>query len=251
MSRREPQQYLKIAQHLSEEIRQGRLAAGDFLPSEAELCQHFQSSRGPVRQAMAMLRSEGKISSGRGRRSVVLGDVYSETFEEIYSFSARLRIAGLQGKQKILWLARRPAPPAAARALQLRGDVPVVYVHRIRDWGQNQYLQQEHYFPLRVGRHILRYGETDGSMHSMLQAAGVRFDSARREFHITPAGPREAKNLQVAEGTPLWVTRLALFDHGGDPVEYRISTQRADQVTILASSVRGNNSPLQVAFLAE
>ena len=69
---RRPQQHEKIAEYLRKEIRDGTYEPGDTLPSEAELCAQFDSSRGPVRQAMSTLRSEGLISSGRGRRSVAL-----------------------------------------------------------------------------------------------------------------------------------------------------------------------------------
>ncbi|WP_289297672.1 winged helix-turn-helix domain-containing protein [Corynebacterium guaraldiae] len=73
MALRGTQQHSIIADYLRNLIRSKKLSPGDFLPSEAELCEQFSSSRGPVRQAVAALRSEGLISSGRGRRSVVLG----------------------------------------------------------------------------------------------------------------------------------------------------------------------------------
>lgn len=72
-ARRVPQQHIKIAEHLRGRILSGEIPAGSLLPSEAELCEEFDTSRGPVRQALASLRTEGFISSGRGRRSVVLG----------------------------------------------------------------------------------------------------------------------------------------------------------------------------------
>ena len=87
MALRGTQQHSIIADYLRNLIRGKDLSPGDFLPSEAELCAQFSSSRGPVRQAVAALRSEGLISSGRGRRSVVLGRFTSESFDSIFSLS--------------------------------------------------------------------------------------------------------------------------------------------------------------------
>ncbi|WP_283175940.1 winged helix-turn-helix domain-containing protein [Corynebacterium guaraldiae] len=61
MALRGTQQHSIIADYLRNLIRSKKLSPGDFLPSEAELCQQFSSSRGPVRQAVAALRSEGLI----------------------------------------------------------------------------------------------------------------------------------------------------------------------------------------------
>ncbi|MGP5604731.1 GntR family transcriptional regulator, partial [Corynebacterium casei] len=75
----------KIYLELQHRITSGGLKPGDLLPSEAELCEEFDASRGPVRQAIASLRAEGLISSGRGRRSVVLGTSKADSFMSILS----------------------------------------------------------------------------------------------------------------------------------------------------------------------
>lgn len=59
MAVREVQQHKKIADYLRALIKEEEIKAGEFLPSEAELCSKFDSSRGPVRQAIATLRAEG------------------------------------------------------------------------------------------------------------------------------------------------------------------------------------------------
>ena len=113
MSPRDKQQHKKIADYLREQISSGVLQPGDFLPSEADLCEKFSSSRGPVRQAVAALRAEGLVSSGRGRRSTVLASTQAELFESIYSISSWLSEYDADPQQHTLWLARRRAPRRA------------------------------------------------------------------------------------------------------------------------------------------
>ena len=103
MSPRDKQQHKKIADYLREQISSGVLQPGDFLPSEADLCEKFSSSRGPVRQAVAALRAKGLVSSGRGRRSTVLTSTQAELFESIYSISSWLSEYDVDPQQHTLW----------------------------------------------------------------------------------------------------------------------------------------------------
>ena len=50
-------------------ITDGDWPPGFQLPSEAELCREFGTSRGPIRQALAFLRSEGAVTGGTGAPS--------------------------------------------------------------------------------------------------------------------------------------------------------------------------------------
>ena len=59
--------YQRIADDLRTQILSGDLGPGSPLPSEAELVRQYGSSRGPVRQAINLLRSEGLIDSHQGR----------------------------------------------------------------------------------------------------------------------------------------------------------------------------------------
>ena len=59
--------YQRIAHDLRTQILSGDLPPGSALPSETELVRRYGSSRGPVRQAINLLRSEGLIDSHQGR----------------------------------------------------------------------------------------------------------------------------------------------------------------------------------------
>jgi GntR family transcriptional regulator len=59
--------YQRIADDLRTQILGGDLAPGSPLPSEATLVRRYGSSRGPVRQAINQLRSEGLVDGYQGR----------------------------------------------------------------------------------------------------------------------------------------------------------------------------------------
>ncbi|WP_165241679.1 GntR family transcriptional regulator [Corynebacterium lizhenjunii] len=247
-TRREPQRYLKIADFLREEILSGRLAVGKPLPSESELCELFSTSRGPVRQAIATLRGEGRISSGRGRRSVVLGDFRAERFESTYSVYSRFQEAGIEVQQKILQVSRQPADATVAAALHCEIDTPVIYLHRQRLINGVNRVIQHHFFPYEIGRCLLEYDETTGSLHRMLTSRGVHFDNVYRLVNIEFAEPEDARALDVTEGFPLWHSEQRIHSHSSKPVEFSIFKFRADRMSISMSSVRGTRSPLQISL---
>lgn len=60
-----------VASSISREIVQGRLQPGDQLPTEQQLATTFGVSRNVVREAIAQLRSEGRIWSQQGRGAFV------------------------------------------------------------------------------------------------------------------------------------------------------------------------------------
>ena len=63
--------YLQIALELKERIDSGEWSYGALLPSEYELCDVYDVSRGTVRQVLALLKDEGYIRRERGKGTFV------------------------------------------------------------------------------------------------------------------------------------------------------------------------------------
>jgi len=63
--------YQEIEFMLKEQIQQGKLQIGDYLPSENELCTEFSITRTTVRKALDNLLKEGFIEKQHGKGSRV------------------------------------------------------------------------------------------------------------------------------------------------------------------------------------
>lgn len=61
----------RIYQSLLQMIASGELAIGQKLPPEKDLAEHFKVGRSTVREAIALLRTDGQISTKPGRGAVV------------------------------------------------------------------------------------------------------------------------------------------------------------------------------------
>lgn len=57
-----------IADAIIEDIAGGRIAQGEPLPTERDLCERFSASRPTVREALSQLQIRGYAESGNGRR---------------------------------------------------------------------------------------------------------------------------------------------------------------------------------------
>ena len=63
--------YLQLSSLIRRCISSGLLKPGDQLPSESELCRHFEISRSTVRQALKELEEQGLILRRQGLGSFV------------------------------------------------------------------------------------------------------------------------------------------------------------------------------------
>lgn len=63
--------YVQVRDALVAAIESGDLVEGDRLPSELELCSRFRVGRPTVRQALALLRQEGWLTTRRGSGTYV------------------------------------------------------------------------------------------------------------------------------------------------------------------------------------
>ncbi|MCJ8521439.1 GntR family transcriptional repressor for pyruvate dehydrogenase complex [Pseudorhizobium tarimense] len=58
----------EIADELIRQIRRGEISQDDALPTERDLCAHFDASRPTIREALALVQHKGYIEAGGGRR---------------------------------------------------------------------------------------------------------------------------------------------------------------------------------------
>lgn len=209
-----------IADFLRDQIREGILSVGDPLPSESRLRERWQTSRGPVRQALAALRAEGTISGGRGKPPVVSSSAFAQPFDTLLSYSAWVHSIGREPGQRTLELARRPASALAAARLQIAEGTPVVEELRLRLLDGAPAMLERASYVEHVGRLLFEFDTDSGSEWTYLQSRGVRLATASHIIDAVGADSVDAENLLVAEGTPLLRQQRTARSTEGEIVEY-------------------------------
>ena len=240
------QQHDEIAHYLRTAIREGSFQPGDELPSDAELTRKFTSSRGPVRQAMSALRGEGLISSGRGRRTVVLDNVLTQSFDDVISFSQWCHASDIVPGQVTQRVAREPAEKSLAASLRIEEGDPIVSVFRLRLMDEAPAMVERLNYPFEFGRHVLAFDTDSGSIYQELIDPGVDINRASRTIDAVGANDDDARLLEVPVGTPLLRVRRRAFTTAGDVIESSDDRYLPWKASFTMNSTRGNPSSMSL-----
>lgn len=231
-----------LAAELRQRIRSGRLAVGESLPSEAQLCREFSASRGPVRQALAALRDEGLIGGGQGKRPVVLDAVPAQPFASFLSFTRRAEITGHVPGQRLQEIALRRPDATVAAALGLEPDALAVQLLRLRLLDGRPAMLERMTYVEQVGRPLLAADLDAGSIYAFLTAQGVDLHSARHTFDAVAADAVDATLLEVPVGAPLLRERRLTTDSSGAPIEWSDDRYRPDVATVTVTNTRSTRA---------
>ena len=225
-----------IAAAIRGDIQSGVLGAGAAVPSESELSQKFDVSRGTVRQALAALRAEGLITGGRGRRPVVTRSTLTQSFDQLLSFSAWAEGLGYEPSARTLELARRPVDKVAAAALGLAARTPVFQYQRLRLLDGSPVMIEQTTWVESIGRLLVDLDMDNGSVYAQLNKRGVSFHEAEQSITAVAATLEQSELLEVARRAPLLEVSRIAFDPSGTAIEYSLDTYRADSFAITIHS---------------
>lgn len=236
--------HVAIAESLREQIRSGSLVAGQPVPSEAELCAQWNASRAPVRQAMAALRAEGVISSGRGRRSTVRAEAVGQPFDTLMSYSSWARSLGRVPGQRTVELGLRTADSDAAAALQLDEGSMVVQGLRLRTLDGVPAMLERALYVESVGRLLFEFDSDAGSQWEFLQSRGVVFAAASHVINAVAADAVDAAWLGVPEGSPLLRQRRTTRNAEDEIIEHHDDRYLPTKVVFTLQNTPDIRTPL-------
>lgn len=241
---RRPQQHEEIADYLRDEIFAGHIPAGESLPSEVELCEQFNTSRGPVRQAVATLRAEGLLSSGRGRRSLVLSNTRTETFEEILSNTSWIYRMGKEPGEVVEEFGVSPADEKIAECMGIDSGDDVFSVRRVRTADGEPIVAEEIAFDASLAETIQGIDTSEESIHRELIRAGTDFNNISRAFTVERADEATAAKLGLEPGAPVLVIKIKAYTHNGKILSIARDVYRTESLHFGLNNVRGHSSPL-------
>jgi GntR family transcriptional regulator len=223
--------FKQIADDLRRRIDSGDLAAGDRVPSEAQLMASYGVARMTVRQALSVLKAEGLLLAehGRGvfvRSKPVVRRVASDRFARRQresgqaAFIAEAEGIGAPSVDQLEVGYEKPAP-YVREALRLTGRDKVLARRRryLLD-GQPVELATS-YIPaaLAKGTPIEERHTGPGGIYARLEEGGHVLAEFTEEVAARMPTPEERQRLLLPEGTPVLTVRRVAIDTDGAPVE--------------------------------
>lgn len=226
--------YMQLAQKLRQEIGDGKILAGEALPSERDLCALMGASRVTVRKAIELLIEEGMLSRRQGSGTYVTPRIQAPG-SYLTSFSEDAEARGETTTTH--WMEKKKgfASEEEARLLDLTVEAPVLRLSRVR-LADGEPLAIEHaVVPTEM---LPTADKLGGSLYKALAERGNRPISGQQKIRAALAGPNEAKLLGIEEGGEILRIERLTRRADGRPVELTRSAYRGERYEFV-SELRG------------
>lgn len=237
--------FRQIADLLRDDIQSGRLAEGARLPSERDLMDAYGAARGTVRQAVALLRTEGLIHTEHGRGGFVRSrppvkriahDRFARRHREEgkAAFLAEAEAEGLSPGVEVLKVGPEVAPAAIAERLGVSASEKVL-VRRRRYLADGDPVEMAtSYLPLAIaqGTAIAKKNPGPGGIYARLEESGHQLARFTEEVSARMPSPDEVRSLRLSAGTPVFGLVRTAYDVDGLAVEVCDTVMAADRFVL-------------------
>ncbi len=237
--------YQQIADRLRADVLAGTLEQGSRLPSETELIDTFGASRGTVRQALAVLRTEGLIEVRHGKGAFVrarppIRRVAHDRFARRHreqgraAFIAETEEQGLEPQVEVESVGPEELPAWAAPYLgRTTGERVLVRRRRYLADGQPVELATS-YLPLDVveNTRITELNTGPGGIYARLEELGYELAEFTEEVSARMPLPDEVRSLELAAGVPVLRVLRRAIDTQGVVLEVCDTIKAADRFVL-------------------
>jgi len=224
--------YRQIAGMLRDAISSGQLGAGERLPSESALIDHFGVARMTVRQAVQDLRAEGLVISEHGRGVFVrpappIRRLASDRFARRHrasgkaAFTVEAEKSGYAPQVDNITITREKPNPTVAERLRLTSDEDVVVRSRRYLADGRPVETATSYIPAAFaqGTKIEQTDTGPGGIYARLEDAGHTLARFTEEVGARMPTPEERRALQLATGVPVLTVVRTAYDTNDVAVE--------------------------------
>lgn len=229
--------YKQIADDLRGRITSGQLQPGADVPTEAELALRWNTSRGPIRNALSTLRNEGLIETTRGRPARVIGRKAHQAVDVSIPFTRWAQQIGAVPGAQTQEVSLRKAGAESAAVLGVTEGDPIVEVLRLRSLDGRPTMLERLSFIEPVGRLLFGVDLDKVSITEYLDEQGFGYHDVDHEIDAVAADELDASLLGVDEGWPILRLHRVSRDDDGRIFEASDDRYRSDIVrfTVAAS----------------
>ncbi len=229
--------YKQIADELRQRIVNGQLAPGDEVPTEGELAQRWNTSRGPIRNALAELRAEGLIETTRGRPSRVVERKAHQAVDVSIPFTRWAQELGTTPGAITQEVSLRRVDEELAGELQIRPGDLAVHVIRLRLLDGRPTMLERLTYTEEVGRVLFEVDLDAVSITEYLAERGFHSAEVEHEIDAVAADEVDSALLEVEPGSPILRLKRITRDAEGRVFESSDDRYRSDIVrfTVAAS----------------
>jgi GntR family transcriptional regulator len=245
--------YFQLASLLEQEIARRRWTAGEQLPSEPALCEHFALSRTTVRQALARLEQEGLVVRRKGIGTFVASAsprMWLVQSQEGF-FQDEVSRTGRAVSSEILSKRVCELPHWAADALGLPEGAEGVVMERLRSVDGKLALCVTDCLPAAQAELVMSMDGSQSLYQRLMEEHGLEVAGGRRRLEAVPASKQLARLLETTVGAPMIFIESVSWDSQMRPFHSYRSWLRSDRMRVEIQVSSAARTPTAAALEAE
>lgn len=226
--------YYQIAQDLREIIEDAGFSIDleqdeRALPSEVELSNVYQVTRGTVRNALALLEREGLIYREKGRGTFLRRRRIQLDLTRLCSTTEDMKARGWTTSTRVLGVTSLHPGTHIRQQLRMPDGELAWEVYRLRLADGEPISLQWAYLPCQRTPGLDQLDLTGSLYYALKDQHGIELKTADQVIRSRAVSDEEAGLLQITEGDPVFVLHRTTYEQNGLPVEYLNSLWRADR----------------------
>jgi GntR family transcriptional regulator len=231
--------YHQIQQRLMEQIRSGELKPGEPLPSIQQIATRMGVSQMTVRQAVGALCELGVIYSRQGKGTFISGIKLERDFRQVLSFSEETQARGAMPSSKLLAFRIQAPAQEVIDALGLRDGEKVFNLHRVRCSDSVPMGIESSCLPVQLCPGLIETFDPTTSLYvELAHQYGIQLMVTDEVVEVGKAGVEDARLLQIAPQSPVFLFTRVSYLENGTPVEHVKSIYRGDKYKIVNRLMR-------------
>ena len=233
--------YVQVKRAIEADITARKLRHGTRLASERRLSEEFSISRVTARRALRALAEDGLIQSADGRGWDVVQRV-DEPGSVLQSFSQMARAKGFVPGARVLTQIQRAATLDEAEALEIVPGAMVLDLRRLRLLDQVPVALERNRIPVAMAPTLIDVDFANVSLYDVLrEECGLVPTVADLSLEAGPADADAVRELDLAHGAPVLLSRSLTYVDGGRPLDLSSSCFRGDRYRF-RTSLRGTGA---------
>lgn len=223
--------YHQLKEIFIEKIASGEWKPGSTIPAENQLCDQFNVSRGPVRQALDILVRDGLLSRKQGKGTIVLPPKIERGLGAFYSFTTLIEQKGMHASTEMLFFEIVPAQGSVTRYLEIPDEEPLFKIRRLRLANNEPLILEVIFIPTRVCSSLTAEKMMSMPLYTILSTCyDITLARAKQFFEPVVTDEYEAQKLDIPNGSPALLIQNITYSSENRPIVLSKAIMRGDRV---------------------
>lgn len=234
--------YQNIYRDMVSDIKSGKYASGEYLPSDTKLVLKYHVSRETVRKAMVNLAHDGYVQRLKGKGTIVLDqERVAIPMSQLKSYRELMAEGHISSTNDVLMLERDHEVPDNLKLDSLvEDDVLSTKLVRRRNVNGEPTVLDYDYIDQAVVDHIPCEAAEDSIFNYFENELDLQIDYAIKHMTIEPANQQDHRELGIALGSPMVVIRSETHLTDNRLLSFTESRHRADRFSNVEFARRRN-----------